>query len=68
MGELESREPAVPEQEEWRVKYMGKLLEDSDRPMFVVYFNMLISCRFIHYLSDKNDRDQAPLEDLIKNS
>ena len=51
--ELRSRKPAVPAQEEWRVKYMGKLLEDSVWPIFVVYFN--ISCIIIHYLSDIND-------------
>ena len=47
---------------------MGKLLEDRDWPIFVLYFNIQISCKFIHYLSDKNDRDQAPLVDLINTS
>ena len=51
-GELGSRKPAVPAQEEWRVKYMGRCWR-RDRPIFVVYFN--ISCIIIHYLSDIND-------------
>ena len=49
MGELGSREPDAPAREEWRVNYMGKLLEDRDWPIFVLYFNIEISCKFIHY-------------------